>query len=104
MFTRPRTQLGTLAGLAILFSAGTAFGQDGEATISAGDTAWIMTSTALVLLMTLPGLALFYGGLVRQHFVVVHGRGWDLQAPRRGLGPATQSPPEASHVILEVHY
>ncbi len=30
-----------------------------------GDTAWILTSTALVLLMTLPGLALFYGGLVR---------------------------------------
>ena len=29
------------------------------------DTAWILTSTALVLLMTLPGLALFYGGLVK---------------------------------------
>ena len=29
------------------------------------DTSWILTSTALVLLMTLPGLALFYGGLVR---------------------------------------
>ncbi len=36
-----------------------------EATIDTGDTAWMMTSTALVLLMTLPGLALFYGGLVR---------------------------------------
>ena len=33
--------------------------------IDSGDTAWVMTSTALVLLMTLPGLALFYGGLVR---------------------------------------
>ena len=32
---------------------------------NSGDTAWILTSTALVLLMTLPGLALFYGGLVR---------------------------------------
>lgn len=30
-----------------------------------GDTAWLLTSTALVLFMTLPGLALFYGGLVR---------------------------------------
>lgn len=30
-----------------------------------GDTAWVLTSTALVLFMTLPGLALFYGGLVR---------------------------------------
>jgi len=34
-------------------------------TIDSGDTAWIMTATALVLFMTLPGLALFYGGLVR---------------------------------------
>jgi Amt family ammonium transporter len=33
--------------------------------LNAGDTAWILTSTALVLFMTLPGLALFYGGLVR---------------------------------------
>lgn len=34
--------------------------------ISAGDTAWMLTSTALVLMMTLPGLAFFYGGLVRK--------------------------------------
>ncbi|MBW2726715.1 MAG: ammonium transporter, partial [Deltaproteobacteria bacterium] len=33
--------------------------------ISSGDTAWILTSTALVLFMTIPGLALFYGGLVQ---------------------------------------
>jgi len=33
--------------------------------IDTGDTAWVLTSTALVLFMTLPGLALFYGGLVR---------------------------------------
>jgi Amt family ammonium transporter len=33
--------------------------------LSPGDTAWMMTSTALVLMMTLPGLALFYAGLVR---------------------------------------
>ncbi|HVT34063.1 MAG TPA: ammonia channel protein, partial [Nevskiaceae bacterium] len=32
---------------------------------NSGDTAWMLTSTALVLFMTLPGLALFYGGLVR---------------------------------------
>lgn len=37
-----------------------------------GDTAWILAATALVLLMTLPGLALFYGGLVRsRHFLSV---------------------------------
>lgn len=33
--------------------------------VNSGDSAWILTSTALVLFMTLPGLALFYGGLVR---------------------------------------
>ena len=33
--------------------------------LSAGDTAWLLTATALVLFMTIPGLALFYGGLVR---------------------------------------
>ncbi len=36
-----------------------------EDVLDKGDTAWILTSSALVLLMTLPGLALFYGGLVR---------------------------------------
>ena len=36
-----------------------------DAVVSAGDTAWILTATALVLFMSLPGLALFYGGLVR---------------------------------------
>ncbi|MCB1925048.1 MAG: ammonium transporter, partial [Gammaproteobacteria bacterium] len=36
----------------------------------AGNTAWILTSTALVLFMTLPGLALFYGGLVRSKNVL----------------------------------
>lgn len=34
-------------------------------TLSAGDTAWMLTSTMLVILMVIPGLALFYGGLVR---------------------------------------
>jgi len=33
--------------------------------LSAGDTAWMLTATALVLLMTIPGLAMFYGGMVR---------------------------------------
>jgi Amt family ammonium transporter len=36
-----------------------------DAGANSGDTAWVLTSTALVLFMTLPGLALFYGGLVR---------------------------------------
>jgi Amt family ammonium transporter len=36
-----------------------------EATLDSGDTAWMLTATALVLFMTIPGLALFYGGMVR---------------------------------------
>ncbi len=39
-------------------------------TASAGDTAWMLTATALVLLMTLPGLALFYAGMVRKKNVL----------------------------------
>jgi Amt family ammonium transporter len=38
--------------------------------INSGDTAWMLTSTALVLLMTIPGLALFYGGMVRKKNVL----------------------------------
>ena len=41
-----------------------------DSKLSAGNTAWILTSTALVLFMTLPGLALFYGGLVRSRNVL----------------------------------
>lgn len=39
-------------------------------TIDSGDTSWMLTSTALVLFMTLPGLALFYAGLVRRRNVL----------------------------------
>ncbi len=42
----------------------------GHSTLSDGNTAWILTSTALVLFMTIPGLALFYGGLVRSRNVL----------------------------------
>src|SRR5579863_1955746 len=38
--------------------------------IDTGDTAWMLTSTALVLMMTIPGLALFYGGMVRKKNVL----------------------------------
>jgi len=38
---------------------------DEEPTLSSGDTAWMLTSTALVLFMTIPGLSLFYAGMVR---------------------------------------
>jgi ammonium transporter, Amt family len=42
----------------------------GADTLNGADTAWMMTSTALVLLMTLPGIALFYGGMVRKKSVL----------------------------------
>lgn len=41
-----------------------------QSSINGADTAWMMTATALVLLMTLPGIALFYGGLVRKKSVI----------------------------------
>ncbi len=41
-----------------------------EDTLSAGDTAWMLTATALVLFMTIPGLALFYAGMVRSKNVL----------------------------------
>ena len=44
--------------------------QPAATTLSAGDTAWMLTSTALVLMMTIPGLALFYGGMVRKKNVL----------------------------------
>ena len=56
--------VGALAFLALI---GSAAAQEEEAapTLSAGDTSWMIMAAVLVLLMTLPGLALFYGGLVR---------------------------------------
>ena len=56
-----------LLTIALMLCAGSAFADD---SISGADTAWIMTATALVLLMTLPGLSLFYGGLVRSKNVL----------------------------------
>ena len=52
-----------LGALLPLISPGIALAQ--EATLDSGDTAWMLTATALVLFMTIPGLALFYGGMVR---------------------------------------
>jgi Amt family ammonium transporter len=55
----------------LLLSSTVAFAQDtAEPTIDTGDTAWILTSSALVLMMTIPGLALFYGGMVRSKNVL----------------------------------
>ncbi len=53
-------------GAALLLGSGVAWGDS----LDSGDSAWILTSTALVLFMTIPGLALFYGGLVRANNVL----------------------------------
>jgi len=55
--------------LALLGSVGSAFADEAPK-IDSGSTAWMLTSSALVLLMTIPGLALFYGGMVRKKNVV----------------------------------
>jgi Amt family ammonium transporter len=47
-----------------------ALGEEVVPAINSGDTAWMLTSTALVLLMTIPGLALFYAGMVRSKNVL----------------------------------
>ncbi|MFM9827333.1 MAG: ammonium transporter [Sphingomonas sp.] len=67
--TISRKFLGAAAIGAGLFAALPAWAQEAAAapvaTVDKGDTAWMMTSTVLVLMMILPGLALFYGGLAR---------------------------------------
>ncbi len=61
--------LGICVCAGLILCPGLAFGQEVSA-LSAGDTAWVLTSTALVLFMTIPGLALFYGGLVKSRNVL----------------------------------
>jgi Amt family ammonium transporter len=56
--------------LPLLVSAAAFAADEAPKVIDTGDTAWMLASTALVLLMTLPGLALFYGGLVRSKNVL----------------------------------
>jgi len=50
------------AGLGFTLASGPSFAED---TLSAGDTSWMIVATVLVIMMSIPGLALFYGGLVR---------------------------------------
>ncbi len=60
---------GALAGMGALVAlTGAAFAADAK--LDSGDTAWMLTSSALVLMMTVPGLALFYGGMVRRKNVL----------------------------------
>jgi len=53
-----------------------------EPKLDTGDTSWILVSTALVLLMTIPGLALFYGGMVRKKTYLVP---WHIALLRQPL-------------------
>ena len=57
----------SLPVLVLLALPGMAYAQDG---LDTGDTAWITTATALVLFMTIPGLAMFYAGLVKSRNVL----------------------------------
>ena len=54
-----------LSSFLLLQGAAPVLAQDAAPQIDSGDTAWILVATALVLFMTIPALALFYGGLVR---------------------------------------
>src|SRR5215470_4756488 len=56
-------------GAALVLLPAVAFADD-KLKIDSADTAWMLTSTALVLMMTIPGLALFYGGMVRKKNVL----------------------------------
>jgi ammonium transporter, Amt family len=60
----PRS-LGTVLVIATLLGPAVALAQAQAPTLNSGDTAWMLTSTALVLFMTIPGLSLFYAGMVR---------------------------------------
>jgi len=67
-----RMGLGAAAGLgALILTTGAAFAAAAPPDpLNSGDTAWMLTSSALVLMMTIPGLALFYGGMVRKKNVL----------------------------------
>lgn len=58
------------SALLLPFLSAPVLAADGIVVLDTGNTAWILTATALVLMMTLPGLALFYGGLVRSKNVL----------------------------------
>jgi Amt family ammonium transporter len=69
MPSKPHALAGSLLGLLALLAT-PAFAQTPAPSLNSGDTAWLLTSSALVLLMTIPGLGLFYGGMVRKKNVL----------------------------------
>ncbi len=67
---RRASMLGAFLGSLFLAGAAVAEGTTPASKIDSGDTSWVLVSSALVLLMTAPGLALFYGGMVRRKNVL----------------------------------
>ena len=65
-----RVACGLAATLSLGLAAAPALAQDANSTIDGADTAWMISATALVLMMTIPGLALFYCGMVRKKNVL----------------------------------
>jgi ammonium transporter, Amt family len=65
-----RVTCGLATALSLGFAAAPALAQEASSNIDAGDTAWMISATALVLMMTIPGLALFYCGMVRKKNVL----------------------------------
>src|SRR5271169_6296872 len=63
-----RAQINLVVAAAATLAASPAFAQSGK--IDAADTAWMLGATGLVLMMTIPGLALFYAGMVRKKNVL----------------------------------
>jgi len=79
---------GLAAGWLLSGAARSVFAAGEAHPIDTGDTAWILTSSALVLMMTIPGLALFYGGLVRSKNIL------------STLMPACSVPPSSESWVL----
>src|SRR5258705_5594581 len=67
---RSRAAAFAATGLMLRASASAHAAEAAAPVVDSGDTAWVLTASALVLMMTLPGLALFYGGLVRSKNVL----------------------------------
>ena len=63
-------RFGATVAAALIVAVPPAFAQVDAPQLDSGDTAWMLVATAFVLMMTVPGLALFYGGMVRKKNVL----------------------------------
>src|SRR4051795_9862390 len=68
--TYGRTACAIVSALTFTFAAAPAWAEEAAFKIDAADTAWMIMATGLVLMMTIPGLALFYCGMVRKKCVL----------------------------------